>query len=424
MARVLFVGDLHLGRRPPRLPAGADAASLGPVAAWRACVDAALARHVDAVVLAGDVVESMEDRWHAFAPLEGGVRRLVDGGIAVLGVAGNHDGVALPRLAQCLSEFRLLGADGSWEDFRLEAADGFPLRIRGRSFQGRHEQEDPTRSLPPVEEGPPLVGVVHGDLDAAGSRYAPLDGRNLRNSGHPWFLGHVHKPGSLDRPPHIGYLGSICGLDPGEPGIHGPWLAEFGPSGLRAVEQISLAPLCWERGRCDLSSLEATDAELLEDQLQSLLRDTLKTILERRSYRELHFLGCRLHLCGALPMPVLARLPEVLERVRSEMPWEDRDGVTVFVEELIDETEVALDLQRLVEGGGLPGILARRLLLLQRGGTGAENLVAAFRASGPEGYDDLQDDQELFRALSRAGKRLLVGLLEQRRSPEVAETES
>ena len=112
--RLMCVGDIHLGRRPSRLSDRVDDLGIGiheltPAAAWQTAVDWALANDIDAVALAGDVVERLEDRFEAYGHLERGVRRLVDAGISVVGVAGNHDVLALPRLADQLPEFKLIG---------------------------------------------------------------------------------------------------------------------------------------------------------------------------------------------------------------------------------------------------------------------------------------------------------------------------
>ena len=65
---LLLVGDMHLGRPPSRLPGwlendyGISSRALDARAAWRAAVDKALALEVDAVLLAGDVVDSNNAR--------------------------------------------------------------------------------------------------------------------------------------------------------------------------------------------------------------------------------------------------------------------------------------------------------------------------------------------------------------------------
>jgi len=93
---------------------------LGPAEAWRRTVQAALDVGVAAVVLAGDVVEREDDFFEAFRVLSTGTKHLTEGGIAVLGVAGNHDVKVLPRLAKQIKSFRLLGANGNWEHHRIE----------------------------------------------------------------------------------------------------------------------------------------------------------------------------------------------------------------------------------------------------------------------------------------------------------------
>lgn len=295
---LLFVGDLHLGRRPVGLTAALEAAGLtprqlSPTAAWQRAVEHALAVRARAVVLAGDVVDRAKDRFEAYAPLESGARALTQAGVPVYAVAGNHDSLVLPRLAQQVPGVTLLGAGGRWEvvhlpdgappkndkpDAEQDAEPVSPVDLLGWSFPQRHVSQDPTL-LPSFHEAlhgaaskhrPNAVtlGVVHGDLGATASRYAPLDpGRLSRAPVAAWFLGHIHRPDDLDAPdapealeapdvpdaprapdatgPLMGYLGSLVGLDPGEPGWHGAW--EVRTRGGVHARRVHLAPARWER---------------------------------------------------------------------------------------------------------------------------------------------------------------------------------
>ena len=82
-ARILAIGDIHLGTRCSGLPDeildwGIDPNDLSPAAALTMSVDFAIEQKVDAVLFAGDVVESTNDRFEAIPPLEKNVRRLID----------------------------------------------------------------------------------------------------------------------------------------------------------------------------------------------------------------------------------------------------------------------------------------------------------------------------------------------------------
>ncbi|HTF90179.1 MAG TPA: metallophosphoesterase [Planctomycetota bacterium] len=97
MARILFVGDIHLGRAPSHIPAGFDATLLGPRSAWRAVAAYSIKARIDAVVLAGDVVRSDNADIEACGHLQTEVRRMTQAGIPVHAVAGNHDVIELSR---------------------------------------------------------------------------------------------------------------------------------------------------------------------------------------------------------------------------------------------------------------------------------------------------------------------------------------
>ena len=119
--KLLAVGDIHLGRTPSRLPMelANRVHELGPAEAWRRAVDAAIAAGVKAVLLAGDVVERDDDFFEAYRELSKGVRRLTDKGVEVIGVAGNHDVKVLPRLADQIPKFQLLGSGGEWKRYEI-----------------------------------------------------------------------------------------------------------------------------------------------------------------------------------------------------------------------------------------------------------------------------------------------------------------
>ena len=393
--KLLCVGDVHLGRQPARLPAElADelkASELGPAAAWRLTVDLALRDEVDAVLLAGDVVEQEDDFYEAYGDLRRGVDRLAAAGIRVLAVSGNHDVQVLPRLADAVPGFQLLGRRGAWEVERVAGRDGRSVQVLGWSFPERRVSTSPfaAHELPAALDpaAGPVIGLLHCDRDAPGSPYAPVRSAELEGApADAWLLGHIHKPDRLAPPRPIGYLGSLTGLDPGEAGPRGPWrLVCDGPE--LAVEHLPLAPLRWEEVEVALDGLgSAEDAHALA--VSAL--DTLHERLAAERFRP-RAVGCRLRFTGrtahrrAVERSLAADDPRRLHHAR--------DDVLYFVHDWRMEAGPALDLDDLARGADPPALLARKVLLLR----------------GPP------DDPER-QALLAGARRRLASLAERRRN--------
>ena len=280
--QLLFVGDIHLGRQPDRLvDVGPDTSALAPTEAWKRVVTYALDNAVSAVVLAGDVVDNDRDRFEAYGHLERGIQRLAAADIPVIAVAGNHDGIVLPRLAKSLghSGFKLLGVGAKWE--RIELGSDPPVDLLGWSFPSRHWKANPLRS-PGLAESiadrrptAALLGVLHTDLGGgASSPYAPVSASELEQEREVdgWFLGHIHKPGELHTARPIGYLGSLVGLDRGETGARGPWLVTVEGRGQVSAKQVPLGPVHWEAAEIDVTDMPE-DTAGAEDFLRTCVQE-------------------------------------------------------------------------------------------------------------------------------------------------------
>jgi len=253
----MAIGDVHLGMRPGSLPEeldreGVDPRDLTPEAALLAAVESAIEFGVDAVLFAGDVVESTNARYEALRPLEFAVKRLLDAKIRVLAVVGNHDVEALPRLARMIEGFELLGEGGRWQARVIEKTgnktgnnarnnarnnagnnarnnakndahnkshdkygedpsrqdgaraagqvSGVAVELLGWSFPERQVRSSPVDRLlrnpiAPARPGIVRIGLLHADLDTLSGHYAPITSRELGEVGlDAWLLGHIHKP--------------------------------------------------------------------------------------------------------------------------------------------------------------------------------------------------------------------------------------
>jgi len=423
--KLLAVGDIHLGRRPARLPheLAGDARALGPAGAWRRVVARAIAEGVDAVALAGDVVEREDDFYEAYRELRAGVEELAAAGIRVLGVAGNHDVHVLPRLADQLDDFDLVGRDGKWETRTLEAG-GEQATLHGWSFREARVPTSPVAEHD-FQRGPGAnLGLLHCDLDQRGSPYAPVMANELRDTGlDAWLLGHIHVPHALSVTRPVGYLGSLTGLDPGEPGDHGPWLITFEGGRVQGIDPWVLAPLRWEPLKLDLAELD--EAESARARLLEKLREHDRTLAGLAEAPRA--VGLRLRVTGRTDLGTEAT--RLLENDLGQLLHEgETTGAHYFIEKVIAETRPEIPLHKLAERNDPPGLLAQRLLRLEtphseeaRGliADGKKRLEQLRRESRWQALDPqpLEDD-EVVDWLWRSGTRMLEDLLAQQGAGE------
>jgi hypothetical protein len=432
--RILFVGDMHLGRLPSRVPdavldlGALNLQDLGPTAAWERIIEEANIQRVHAVALAGDLVEGDNAMFEAYGPLATGVRRLVARGILVAAVAGNHDTVALPRLAAEIDGFHLLGAGGTWSTVTITGDPGLAVTLAGWSFPARHHSASPLLNPPPDPMGITL-GLLHGDLDVSPSGYAPVRTADLhRVSYQGWFLGHVHKP---DAVPHDGspfYLGSVTGLKPTETGSHGPVLVQVFPRGESTARRLALAPLRWEELELDCSDLEDPPG-LIESHLLGGMRGLFKDLQDQLD--EVRALGVRVTLRGRIADP--AAMERALRALDLDRLVTRHEGVVLFVQKITNQVTAQIDLATLAHQADPPGLLARNILALENPGApvpgiddpGAlvADLVEAARLTlsrvdGDAVFRELSGEgnpscSEIRYMLARSGRLALAALLDQ-----------
>ena len=359
--KILAVGDMHLGRTPSRLPPELHARELGPAEAWRRTVAAALDHGVKAVLLAGDVVDRDDDFFEAYQALESGVRRLADADIDVIGVAGNHDVKVLPRLTRHIPQFRLLGKGGKWESCRIEQGRD-AVTLWGWSFPQARVLASPLEGTS-LDPAPGInLGLLHCDRDAgADSPYAPITRQELERAGlDGWLLGHIHKPDALTAASPSGYLGSLTGLDRGESGLRGPWMITVADGRIVEVEHLPLAPLRWEALEVDLEGI-GDPAEVKGRILEEVIRldGELASLHPAPSAA-----GLSVALTGRTRFGSAA-LDQISREDQDDLPT-GAAGTRYFIVDLRLDTRPEIDLKELATRPDPVGLLAARLLWLDR----------------------------------------------------------
>ncbi len=369
--KLLCTADVHIGRRPSRLPSHVDCRPLSCGEAWGRIVDLAIEEKVDLVAVAGDLVDRANRFYEAAGPVELGIRRLAHAGIATVMVAGNHDHDVLPWLLEGFGpeEARLLGKGGAWERFTLERR-GEVLHVDGWSFPDGSVQTSPLSTYPFAADGAPVLGLLHADLDQARSRYAPVSLADLRPRAPAlWLLGHVHASRLMEEPgsASVLYPGSPQAMDPGEAGAHGVWIAEVGPGRTSSCRMVPLSSVRY--GTVEVSVDGLTDASEVDLRVVDAVRAELRRAADESA--QLRYLSCRLRLVGRTPLhrALEDRLRGVCEEL--SLPYGE---ATAFVEEVEVRTAPERDLVALAAGQGAPAVLARLVA----------DLSAEDPADGPE----------------------------------------
>jgi len=415
---ILCSGDLHLGRVSSKW--GRDDEDATPYtarAAWARIVDSAISQRVDLLMLTGDLADDGGNQYEALGPLELGLSRLREHDIATLLVAGNHDARVLARLAPLLDHplLRLLGRQGEWEQIAWPPAAP-QFTVAGWSYPERGVRELPLDDFPPA--GPvqlPRIALAHTDF-TGGPAYAAVTPERL--AAVPgvdlWLLGHIHAPTYLPGPSALLNPGSPQALDPGEPGVHGPWHITIRDGRLAEVTQLPLSTVAYTTLDVEISALRATD---------DLLTVLLPALTARRTAWALPAatrLSCRLRLSGRTP--VLNKIVADADLLLREQPLLETHNL--YLDQL-DTSSIgpAYDLPTLRVRGDAIGALAGVLDDLERGVRhdgittllqGAEEIARRVSAApAHRGLGPLDGAPEAVTLLRAEGRRLLDALLAQ-----------
>jgi DNA repair protein SbcD/Mre11 len=422
--KLLCAADLHIGRRPGRLPAPWGGGRISAARAWEGLVAYARAERVDAVLLAGDIVDQDNRYFEAYGPLGRGVGLLKEAGIAVVAVAGNHDHETLHEVAAAVGQGHLsvLGRGGTWERWTLrDDAGKARLHVDGWSFPSSRHPQDPTLDydLPEPHDGAPVVGLLHCDLDSPETRYAPVPSASFaRIPLTAWVLGHIHVPQLREtsgRPPLL-YPGSLLALHPGESGRRGAWVVELGDGQAPTFRPVPLSAVRYEAVEVDVEA--AADRETLRVLVGASLERRLEGIVGE-GVGPLEVVSCRVRLIGRTP------LGHGMEALRDELRaigLGERDGVRLVVERVDVDTRPALDLEELARGSDAPGRLARLLLelehdpgLVERAERAASAVTGRSHYAGLGGPTPSPAVEGVVRvALRRQAARLLDALMRQK----------
>jgi DNA repair exonuclease SbcCD nuclease subunit len=132
------------------------------------------------------------------------------------------------------------------------------------------------------------------------------------------LLGHVHAPALIREPgePFILYPGSPQALDPGETGVHGPWLISFDDRTVNDIEQLPLSSVRYEESEIALKN--PASREQVDQQVYPALRQLTEQFADEAG-QALRALCLRLCLTGTAEPPVIEHLAKAAPRMRDDL---------------------------------------------------------------------------------------------------------
>jgi DNA repair protein SbcD/Mre11 len=225
--------------------------------AFTRLIDLAIERHVDFVLIAGDLYDGDWRDYSTGLYLVKELNRLRDETIPVILIAGNHDAAnKMTRILTLPENVRLLAHDRP-ETFILPDRD---VAIHGQSFAKAAVTENLAAAYPAAVGGCVNIGLLHTGLGGVDGheRYAPCSIEELRLRGYDyWALGHIHAREVLCQDPPVVFAGNVQGRHIREAGPKGCLIVTVNSD--RSFEPVfhRLDQVRWERGRVELSELDS-----------------------------------------------------------------------------------------------------------------------------------------------------------------------
>ena len=227
--------------------------------AFQNIVHLAINEKVDAVVIAGDIYDSVDKSLQAQFKFRSGLQELSDAGIPSFLAHGNHDPLD-SRFATLKWPDRVTVFSGKEVECHTLQRDGKTLaRIHGISYPTRDVQENLALQFEKHCGEGFAIGVLHTNVGQNPDHddYAPCSIEDLvsRKMDY-WALGHIHAYKVLRQSdPAIVYSGNTQARHKNETGIKGCCLVTLHPN---SSPEIQFVPVDSVRFICDTLDLSPT----------------------------------------------------------------------------------------------------------------------------------------------------------------------
>lgn len=267
--KILHAADIHLDSPLLKLETYENAPTMRIRHASRRALekltDLAIDQAVDLVVIAGDLYDGNWTDTNTGLFFVGQAAKLIDAGIPLLVIRGNHDA------ANQMTDSLPLPANPDGSDIFLSHEEPesrlFPelgTVVHGMSFRSRAESRNLSAKYPSPVSGLFNLGLLHTGLegDSVHGNYAPCTAQQLNDKGYDyWALGHIHtqKDHRIQDGPPIVFPGNIQGRHIREQGEKGCVIIDVDAKNDCDYQFFPLDVLRWHEHSLDVSEMTHTD---------------------------------------------------------------------------------------------------------------------------------------------------------------------
>lgn len=244
-------------------------------------VELAITQAVDLVVIAGDLYDGDWPDQNTGLFFVGQANRLVQAGIPLVVIRGNHDAANLMTSTLPLPK----NPDGSEIMMQAERVDqrrfdSMGVVVHGRSFRTKAEKENLATDYPAPINGMFNLGLLHTSLTGAEGHdnYSPCTPAQLTDKNYDyWALGHIHTRGEhgLDGAAPIVFSGNIQGRHIRETGPKGCVIVDIDGTSQCTRTFHELDVVRWQMCTLNVSNMQHSDEVI--DAFQLWLVDAIAT---------------------------------------------------------------------------------------------------------------------------------------------------
>jgi len=258
-------------------------------------VDLALERHVDFVVIAGDLYDGDWPDYSTGQFFTQQMRRLRDARILVYLITGNHDAESKVTKSLILPDNVTQFSTKKPESVSHPA---HPVTLHGQGFANQAQQENLAVNYPAPDPDRFNIGILHTSLagNVDHDTYAPCSIAEINTKNyHYWALGHIHLRSIVQESPPIIFPGNPQGRHIKETGERGCYVISVDDNlDVTHTEFVATDVVRWTHVSIDITDIEAKD-----DVLEKVRSATQKLLAEINESDRLQLAAFRITLTGA-----------------------------------------------------------------------------------------------------------------------------